>query len=86
MCTYETAVVPVRGSAKGRQGWFALGSATVYFDHPVDADAAHTLNVDFRHADGGAERLAVELHAAAARRVAEAILEVLDSVPADLRD
>jgi hypothetical protein len=85
MCTYQTANVPVRGSGKGASGWFALTAATVYLDHPVDAPADHTLNIDFRNPDrGAAARVAVELDPAAARALAEAILAMLDAAPPGL--
>jgi hypothetical protein len=85
MCTYQTANVPVSGSGKGAGGWFPLTAATVYLDHPVDAPADHTLNIDFRNPDrGAAARVAVELDPAAARGLAEAILAMLDSAPPGL--
>jgi hypothetical protein len=87
MCTHETATVTLYGSGKGPNGWFPLSTATVYFDHPVDAPAAHTLNVDFRNpALGPAARLAVELDAGAARELADAILSVLAAVPPELME
>jgi hypothetical protein len=85
MCTYQTANVPVSGSGKGAGGWFPLTAATVYLDHPVDAPADHTLNIDFRNPDRGASaRVAVELDPAAARGLAEAILAMLDAAPPGL--
>jgi hypothetical protein len=87
MCTYQTETLDVRGSGKGPQGWFALRSASVYFDHPVHAQAEHTLNIDFLDpARGPGARVAVELHAGSARALAEAILTSLDSVPSGLLD
>ena len=85
MCTYQTADVPIDGSGKGRAGWFPLSAATVYLDHPVDAPAEHTLNIDFRNpALGPSARVAVELEPAAARRLAEAILAMLAAAPPGL--
>jgi hypothetical protein len=85
MCTYQTRSVDLRGSGKGRDGWFALTDATVYFDHPVHAPATHTLNIDFLNPSRGPEaRVAVELDAPSARRLAEAILTSLASVPEGL--
>jgi hypothetical protein len=87
VCTYQTANVPVQGSGKGAQGWFPLTAATVYLDHPVDAPAEHTLNIDFRNPDrGAAARVAVELDPAAAQGLAEAILAILDAAPPGLVD
>ncbi|TQS42088.1 DUF6295 family protein [Cryptosporangium phraense] len=82
MCTYETATLPISGAGKGRDGWFPLTDATVYFDHPVAAPQSHTLNVDFRNPGlGAAARVAVELDPAAARALAENILAMLDAAP-----
>src|SRR6266508_1980782 len=47
MCTYSTEHVRLTGTAKGGRGWRGLGETTVYFDHPVHAQALHTLNIDF---------------------------------------
>jgi hypothetical protein len=47
----------------------------VYFDHPQDAPLDHALCIDVW---GAGERVAVELDAASARRLAEAILATLD--------
>lgn len=82
MCTYQTAHVPLeRSSAKGARGWFRLEEATVYLDHPVDAPLDHALSIDFR---AGAQRVAVELDPAAARRLAEAVLAALEAAPVAL--
>jgi Family of unknown function (DUF6295) len=81
MCTYQTATLPVSGAGKGAQGWFPLTDATVYFDHPVSAAAEHTLNVDVANPERGPGcRVALELDPAAARALATAILDTLDSV------
>ncbi len=85
MCTYQTDDVTVQGSGKGAEGWFPLTDATVYFDHPVHAPADHTLNLDFLNpVRGPGARVAVELDPAAARALAEAILETLASAPPGL--
>jgi hypothetical protein len=87
VCTHETENLSVVGSGKGAAGWFPLSAATVYFDHPVDAPAAHTLNIDFRNPERGpAARIAVELEAGSARELARAILAVLAAVPPELLD
>jgi hypothetical protein len=54
MCTYATERVSVRGSGKGRDGWFRLTDASVYLDHPYHADGEHTLNIDFLNPQEGA--------------------------------
>jgi hypothetical protein len=85
MCTYTTEHTSIQGSGKGKNGWFGLTDATVYYDHPVHAQAAHTLNIDFANpADGPAARVAVELTAASARDLIAAIERALTSVPAEL--
>ena len=83
MCTYVTEHVEVAGSGKGREGWFELTDASVYLDHPVHANAEHTLNIDFLHpAAGAAARVAVELTPGSARRLAAAIQAALEADPA----
>jgi hypothetical protein len=85
MCTYLTETVDVEGSGKGTAGWFALSQATVYFDHPQHAAAEHTLNIDFLNpGQGPSARVAVELSAASARALAEAIETALAAVPPGL--
>jgi hypothetical protein len=82
MCTYLTETIKITGSGKGADGWFAVSDASVYFDHPVHAPAEHTLNIDFRNpARGPAARVAVELTAESARKLARAIEATLASAP-----
>jgi hypothetical protein len=83
MCTYATVHTELEGSAKGPESkWFRLTSGTVYFDHPVHAMAEHTLNIDFADpAKGPAARVAVELTAASARELRDAIDAALASAP-----
>jgi hypothetical protein len=82
MCTYQTELLEVAGSGKGPAEWLRVTDASVYVDHPVHAMAGHTLNVDLRNpAQGPAARVALELHADAARDLAHAILRALDAVP-----
>jgi hypothetical protein len=75
MCTYVTTSVEVAGSGYGGDEWFGADRAVVYFDHPQDAPLDHALCIDLW---GAGERVAVELDAASARRLAEAILRTLD--------
>lgn len=85
MCTYQTERVAVRGSGKGARGWFALSDASVYVDHPNHAPDDHSLNIDFLNPVLGADaRVAVELSAGSARRLAEAILTSLEATPPGL--
>ena len=85
MCTYTTERVDLAGSSgKGPDGWFALTTATVYFDHPVHAPAEHTLNIDFLNPGRGpSARVAVELSAASARALVRAIEAALAAAPED---
>ena len=86
MCTYATVHTELEGSAKGPESkWFRLTNGTVYFDHPVHAMAEHTLNIDFADPSRGpSARVAVELTAASARELVQAIEEALASAPEGL--
>ena len=75
MCTYVTTTTDVAGSGYTGDDWFRVYRAVVYFDHPQDAPVDHALCIDVW---GGRERVAVELDAASARRLAQAILDTLD--------
>ena len=80
MCTYQTEQIKVTGSGKGAAGWFGLTDASVYYDHPVHAPAEHSLNIDFLNpGQGPSARVAVELTAASARALAQAIEAALAS-------
>ena len=86
MCTYLTARMVVEGSAKSGERWGEVTSASVYFDHPVHANAEHSVNLDFfDNRDGGpARRVALELTPVTARELAAAIERVLASAPAEI--
>jgi hypothetical protein len=85
MCTYTAEKAEISGSGKGRDGWFRLTTATVYYDHPVHAPHDHTLNIDFADPSAGpAARVAVELTAESALALVDAIRAALGAVPADL--
>lgn len=78
MCTYLTHQTELTGSGLFPEDWLPLARAVVYYDHPQDALLDHALCVDFRPAGGRpGQRLAVELDAVSARRLAETILAVL---------
>jgi hypothetical protein len=82
MCTYLTEQIKITGSGKGAAGWFSVSDASVYFDHPVHAQAEHTLNIDFRNPGKGPQaRVAVELTAESARELARAIEAALAAAP-----
>lgn len=84
MCTYYTEKVPLsESSGKGPDGWFPLTTASVYYDHPVHAPAAHTVNIDFLNPGRGpGARVAVELDPEEARLLAEAILSAVGAATA----
>jgi hypothetical protein len=86
MCTYLTVRTELAGSGKGPNGtWFALSDAAVYLDHPVHAQAEHTLNVDLAApALGPGARIAVELTPASARELVRAIETALAAAPSAL--
>jgi hypothetical protein len=85
MCTYITERIAVDGTGKGRDGWFPVTNASVYFDHPVSAPFDHALTIDVLNpAQGPAARVSVELDATSARALANAILKTLDAVPTEL--
>jgi hypothetical protein len=57
-----------------------IDTANVYYDHPYHAPLDHALGIDFiNEADGGRERVAVELSAEAARELVKQILAALES-------
>ena len=86
MCTYTTITTAIEGSGKGPGGsWMKLTDAVVYFDHPVHAQAEHTLNIDLTDpSKGPSGRVALELTAASARELVAAIEAALAVVPAEL--
>ena len=80
MCSYIVEKTAVSGSAKGANGWMRIDTANVYFDHPYHAPFDHALAIDFLcEADGGSERVAVELSAQSARALVARILAALAS-------
>ena len=80
MCSYIVEKAKLLGSAKGPNGWMRIDTANVYYDHPFHAPLDHALGIDFiSEADGGRERVAVELSAASARELVAKILAALAS-------
>jgi hypothetical protein len=80
MCSYIVKKAALAGSAKGAKGWMTIDTANIYYDHPYHAPFDHTLNIDFvSEANGGRERVAVELSASAARELVAQILEALET-------
>jgi uncharacterized protein DUF6295 len=80
MCSYIVKKASLVGSAKGPKGWMKIDTANIYYDHPFHAPLEHALGIDFvNEADGGRERVAVELSAAAARKLVREILAALET-------
>jgi Family of unknown function (DUF6295) len=80
MCSYIVEKARLLGSAKGANGWMRIDTANVYYDHPFHAPLDHALGIDFiNEAEGGRERVAVELSAESARALVEKILAALAS-------
>ena len=78
MCSYIVEKAKLIGSAKGANGWMRIDTANVYYDHPFHAPLDHALGIDFiNEAEGGRERVAVELSAESARQLVEKILAAL---------
>ena len=84
MCSYIVEKAKLFGSAKGPNGWMRIDTANVYYDHPFHAPLDHALGIDFIcEADGGRERVALELSAASARELVAKILSALASGEAE---
>jgi hypothetical protein len=80
MCSYIVEKAKVTGSAKGARGWMRIDTAHVYYDHPYHAPLDHALAIDFTcEADGGRERVAVELSRESALALMQAITAALAS-------
>jgi uncharacterized protein DUF6295 len=78
MCSYIVEKAKLLGSAKGPNGWMRIDTANVYYDHPFHAPLDHALGIDFiNEAEGGRERVAVELSAESARQLVDKILAAL---------
>jgi Family of unknown function (DUF6295) len=84
MCSYIVEKAKLFGSAKGANGWMRIDTAHVYYDHPFHAPLDHALGIDFINAaEGGRERVALELSAESARDLFEKILAALASGEAE---
>ncbi len=80
MCSYIVEKARLTGSAKGARGWMKIDTANVYYDHPWHAPLDHALGIDFTcEADGGRERVAVELSRESALELIETIKAALAS-------
>ena len=80
MCSYIVEKARMSGSAKGPNGWMRIDTANVYYDHPYEAQLDHALCVDFVcEADGGRERVAIEISRESALELIERIKAALAS-------
>jgi len=80
MCSYIVEKARLTGSAKGASGWMRVDTANVYYDHPYHASLDHALAIDFVcEADGGRERVAVEISRESALELIEKIRAALAS-------
>lgn len=80
MCSYIVEKAELYGSAKGPNGWMRIDTAVVYYDHPYHTPLDHALAIDFTNeAEGGRERVAVELSAESALALVDRILAALKS-------
>ena len=81
MCSYIVEKAKLFGTAKGPGSeWMKVDTANVYYDHPYEAQLDHALCVDFVcEADGGRERVAIEISRASALELIERIKAALAS-------
>jgi Family of unknown function (DUF6295) len=80
MCSYIVEKTALYGSAKGAKGWMRIDTANVYYDHPYHTPLDHALAIDFvNEAEGGLDRVAVELSAESALALVDKILAALKS-------
>jgi 1,6-anhydro-N-acetylmuramate kinase len=79
MCSYIIEKAKMVGTAKGQSSsWMRIDTANVYYDHPYEAHLDHALCVDFIcEADGGRERVAIEISRESALDLIEKIKTAL---------
>jgi len=81
MCSYIVEKAKLYGTAKGPGSeWMKVDTANVYYDHPYEAQLDHALCVDFVcEAEGGRERIAIEISRESALELIEKIKAALAS-------
>src|SRR5262245_30419924 len=81
MCSYIIEKARLVGTAKGPGSeWMKVDTANVYYDHPYEAHLDHALCVDFVcEAQGGRERVAIEISRESALELIEKIKAALAS-------
>jgi hypothetical protein len=83
MCTTIGGSVPICGSGKGANGWRAVDTVNLSYDHPYHAQLEHAVNIDFtKAADRSGARVAVELNRESARALALRLLAIVDEADA----
>ncbi len=82
MCGFSKAIgVSLEGSGKSSQDWYNLAKAQVYHDHFIAAELEDGVVIDFLKEDGKPPlQICLELSAAAARELAQAILATVDGI------
>ncbi|MFT4288755.1 DUF6295 family protein [Nocardioides sp.] len=79
MCTMITRTEPVRGMAKGADGWFPVTAATVGYDHTTHSAEEHALLLDFtNYAIGLDARVALELDLDSGRALLAQLTEAIE--------
>jgi hypothetical protein len=81
MCSYIVEKARLYGTAKGPGSeWMKVDTANDYYDHPYEAQLDHALCVDFVcEAEGGRERVAIEISRESALELIEKIKAALAS-------
>jgi hypothetical protein len=77
MCTYIVNSAEIQGGGKGADGWFALSTATVGFDHPTFTSDEHAIMIDFTKRGDLSSRVAVELDIDSARGLLATLTETI---------
>ena len=78
MCTSVVEIVNADGAGKSEDGWFAVTSAVVSYDHPHHALLEEAITIDFVNADlGPGARAAVELTLESAKVLAGALARAI---------
>lgn len=79
MCTYVMQQAPMVGSAKGSAGWMSVDVANIFYDHPVNLQLEHSLNIDFVDSSTRpTQRVAIELSPKSARLLIDYIQRALE--------
>ena len=82
MCGFSKAIpLTLEGSGKSSQQWYNLAKAQVYHDHFIAADLEDGVVIDFLKEDGKPPlQICLELSAASAKELAEAILATVQGI------